>query len=635
MRLSTKLSGFDKKRYGSIEERDDLALTLLQKRLVWAGALVCFFFLAITSRLWHLQVVNGDEYKNNANRNRVRIRKIAPPRGHILDRAGREIVTNRPSFNVTLVKEDSKDITQTLKQLAPILDMTESELWEKVRLSSGNPHYYPILLKEDIDWQTLAYLEYHNRQFAGVRTEVQPVRVYPYTDLAANIIGYLGSITKKELELSREEDNYRGGDIIGKRGLEKLRESDLRGEKGKKLSEVDAKGFEQRILEEVEPLPGRDIQLTIDVDLQQVAENFMTAGEKSGAVVVLEVNSGKVLAAVSTPSIHITDFVGGISSKKWKALLDNPKKPLINKVVQGNYPPGSVYKMVTALAGLAKGVVNEKTLIFCPGHYRFGNRTYRCWKHSGHGWVNLKQAIAQSCDVYFYQVGQWVGVDGLAKFARKLGLGKKTGIEMEYEKSGLVPTKEWKQRVKKRKWQEGETLSVAIGQGSNLMTPLQIAQMTATIANGGTVYRPQLVEKVIDSNGEVIESFQPQIVEQVKGYDYFFRLIQQGMKEVVEGKRGTARRVRIKGIEIAGKTGTAQVVKVAQYRGMKEQDIPYKYRDHGWFTCYAPADKPEIAVTVLVEHGLHGSSGAGPVAHAVLQQYFADRIKKSQNISKN
>ncbi len=633
MKLSIKLPGFDKKRYGSIEERDDLSLTLLQKRLTWAAALVLFFFAAIILRLWHLQVIHGEEYKDNANRNRVRIRKIAPPRGHILDRSGREIVTNRPSFNVTLVKEDSKDITQTLKQLAPVLDMTESELWEKVRLSSGNPHYYPILLKEDIDWQTLAYLEYHNRQFAGVRTEVQPVRVYPYTDLAANVIGYLGSITKKELESLAEEDDYQGGDIIGKRGLERLRESDLRGEKGKKLSEVDAKGFEQRILEEMEPLPGRDIHLTIDVDLQQVAENFMAAGEKSGAVVVLEVNTGKVLAAVSTPSIHITDFVGGISSKKWMALLTNPKKPLINKVVQGSYPPGSVYKMVTALAGLAKGVINEKTLIYCPGHYRFGNRTYRCWKHSGHGWVNLKQAIAQSCDVYFYQVGQWVGVDGLAKFAQKLGLGKKTGIEMEYEKSGLVPTKEWKQRVKKRKWQEGETLSIAIGQGFNLMTPLQIAQMTATIANGGTVYRPQLVDKVIDPNGQVIESFQPEVIEQIKGYNYFFRLIQQGMKEVVEGKRGTARRVRIKGIEIAGKTGTAQVVKLAQYRGMKEQDIPYKYRDHGWFTCYAPADKPEIAVTVLVEHGLHGSSGAGPVARAVLQQYFAERIKNNSKIS--
>ncbi len=628
-----KFPGLDKNRYESIEEHNDSSLLLLQKRLLWAVVLILFFLLAIGARLWNLQVTHGAEYKANADRNRVRVRNITPPRGHILDRNGKEIVTNRPSFNVTLVKEESKDISKTLKQLVPVLHMTESELWEKVRLSSGNPRYYPILLKEDIDWETLAYLEYHNRQFAGVRTEVQPVRVYPYTDLAANIIGYLGSISKKELKNSAEEDNYQGGDLIGKAGLERLREKDLRGEKGRRLSEVDSKGFEQKIIEEVEPLPGRDIQLTIDVDLQRVAENFMAAGEKSGAVVVLEVNSGKVLAAVSTPSIHIADFVGGISSKKWKALLDNPQKPLINKVIQGTYPPGSVYKMVTALAGLAKGVINENTPIYCPGYYRFGNRTYRCWRHSGHGWVNLKQAIARSCDVYFYQVGQWVGVDVLADFAKKLGFGKKTGIEMEYERSGLVPTKAWKLKKKKRKWQEGETLSVAIGQGFNLMTPLQVAQMTATIANGGTVYRPQLVEKVIDPKGNILEHFHPQIMEQIKGYDFFFRLIRQGMKEVVQGKRGTARRVRIKGIEIAGKTGTAQVVKVAQYRGLEDHEIPYKYRDHGWFTCYAPADKPEIAVTVLVEHGLHGGSGAGPVARAVLQQYFADRIGNDSKTS--
>ncbi len=626
MKFSLKIPALEQIHKEKIEERDDSALLQLQKRLTVVAAIIIVFFAAIILRLWYLQITKGEEYRNSAQQNRVRVRKIAPPRGHILDRNGREIVTNRPSFNATLIKEDSTDIAKTLASLAPVLDMTQSELWSKVRQSAGNPFYYPIVLKEDINWQTLAYLEYHNRQFPGVRTEVQPLRVYPYTDLAANIIGYLGSISKRELERAKKEDGYSGGDLVGKRGLERLREKDLRGEKGKYLSEVDAKGFEQQRLEGVEPLPGRDIQLTIDANLQQVAENYMTAGEKAGAVVVLEVNTGRVLAAVSTPSIHIEDFIGGISQKKWKALLDNPQKPLINKVVQGVYPPGSVYKMVTALAGLAKGVINENTTIYCPGSYRLGNRTYRCWKHSGHGWMNLKQAIAQSCDVYFYQVGQRVGVDTLAEFAKKLGFGEKTGIEMEYEKSGLVPTKAWKKRVKKRKWQEGETLSIAIGQGFNQMTPLQIAQMTATIANGGTVFHPQLVEQITDPDGTVIEKFQPKIVKQITGYNHFFHLIQEGMKEVVQGKRGTAKKLRIKGIEIAGKTGTAQVVKIAQYRGLKEEKIPYKYRDHAWFTCYAPAEKPEIVVTVLVEHGLHGSSGAGPIARAVLKQYFADYL---------
>lgn len=619
---------FSFKDIADIAERDEGALDLLKKRLLAVTALVLFFLFIIVLRLWILQINDGEEYEKRAYGNRVRIRQLAPPRGHILDRKGREIVTNRPSFNVVLTQEDSHDLSNVLKRLAPILDMEVSELWEKIRDASDTPKYVPVLLKEDIDWQTLAYLENHNHEFSGIRTEVQPVRVYQYEDLAANIMGYLGSISKKELE-SADRTIYNGGDIVGKKGLEKEREEDLRGEKGFSYSEVDARGFEQQLLKAVEPLPGREIRLTLDVDLQQIAESYMSAGEKSGAVVAMEVKTGKLLAAVSAPSIHISDFVGGISVKKWQELLDNPKHPLINKVVQATYPPGSTYKMVTALAGLATGVISEDTVFYCPGHYSFGNRRYRCWKHSGHGSVNLLKAIGESCDVYFYQVGQRVGVDRLAEYAIKLGLGQKTGVEMEYEKSGLAPTKTWKEKYRKAKWQDGETLSVAIGQGFNLVTPLQLCVMTATLANGGKVYRPQLVEQVTDPEGNVIENFAPELVSEVTGLDRYFKRIKKGMEEVVQGKRGTARSVAIDGLTIAGKTGTAQVVKLAQYRNLKEEDIPYKYRDHAWFTCYAPAEDPEIAVTVLVEHGLHGGSGAGPIARAVLNQYFSGRLDQT------
>jgi penicillin-binding protein 2 len=595
--------------------------------LLAAAVVIIFFLIVIVLRLWFLQISNGEEYENRAYGNRVRIRQLAPPRGHILDRNNKEIVTNRPAFNVALIQEDSHDIGDVLKRLAPVLGMDVSELWAKIREASDTPRYVPVLLKEDIDWRTLAYLENHNHEFSGIRTEVQPVRVYHYNDLAANIIGYLGSISKQELE-SANRDIYRGGDIIGKKGLEKIREEDLRGEKGHSYSEVDARGFEQQLLKTVEPLPGREIRLTLDVDLQQIAEGYMSAGEKSGAVVAMEVKTGRILAAVSAPTIHINDFVGGISRAKWQELLDNPKHPLIDKVVQAMYPPGSTYKMVTALAGLAKGVIDEDTVLYCPGYYSFGNRRYRCWKHSGHGPVNLLKAIGESCDVYFYQVGQRVGVDGLAEFAEKLGLGKKTGVEMEYEKTGLAPTKEWKEKYRNAKWQDGETLSVAIGQGFNLVTPLQLCVMTATLANGGKLYRPQLVEQVIDPEGKVIENFSPELMSEITGFDRYFDLIQKGMEEVVHGKHGTARAVAIEGLRIGGKTGTAQVVRVAQYRGLKDEDIPYKYRDHGWFTCYAPAEDPEIAVTVLVEHGLHGSSAAGPIARAVLNQYFSGRLNQ-------
>ncbi len=615
-----------------ITERDDGALDVLKKRLLGAVVVVLVFFAIIVLRLWSLQITNGKEYENRAYSNRVRVRQAIAPRGHILDRNGREIVTNRPSFNVVLIQEDSHDVSDVLKRLAPVLDVDVSQLWEKIREASGTPKYLPIRLKEDIDWKTLAYLENHNQEFSGVRTEVQPVRVYHYGDFAANTLGYLGSISKKELA-KVDQEIYSGGDLIGKRGIERLRESDLRGEKGHNYSEVNARGFEQQLLKSIEPLPGREITLTLDAELQQIAESYMEAGEKAGAVVAMEVNSGRLLTVVSAPSIHIEDFVGGISYKNWQALLDNSKHPLLNKVIQGIYPPGSTYKMVTALAGLARGAIDENTVFYCPGFYRFGNRTYRCWKHSGHGPVNLEKAISQSCDVYFYQVGQRVGVDALAEFAQKLGLGKKTGVDMEHEKSGLTPTKEWKQKNRKKKWQEGETLSVAIGQGFNLVTPLQMCLMTATLANGGLVYRPQLVEKVVDPEGNVVETFKPDLMRKVEGYDRYFRLIRAGMEEVVHGKRGTARRVAIEGLRIGGKTGTAQVVKLSQYRHLKEEDIPYKYRDHAWFTCFAPAENPEIAVTVLVEHGLHGSSGAGPIAKAIMKEYFRNKLKKEQKIA--
>ncbi len=608
-----------------IEEKDDAALDILKKRLLGAAAVVLFFFAIIILRLWMLQITNGPEYENRAYSNRVRIREIAAPRGHLLDRHGREIVTNRPSFNVVLMQEDSHDVGDVLKRLAPVLKMDISELWEKVRDASGTPRYLPVRLKEDIDWQTLAYLESHNHEFSGVRTEVQPVRVYHYEDLAANIIGYLGVISKKEMA-EADPEIYSGQDIIGKRGIERLREADLRGEKGKNFTEVDAKGFEQKQLKTLEPLPGRELRLTIDADLQQVAESYMAAGDKSGAAVVLEVNTGRILAAASAPSIHIEEFIGGISKDAWQALLDNPRHPLLNKVVQATYPPGSTYKMITALAGLSKGVIDEHTTVYCPGQMSFGNRTYRCWKKGGHGTVSLTRAIGESCDVYFYQVGIKVGVDTLSEYAQKLGLGVKTGAEMEFEKEGLTPTKKWKQKARKVKWQDGETLSVAIGQGFNIATPLQICVMTAAIANGGKVYRPKLVEQVMDPDGNLTEKFSPELVSEVQGMERFLKMIRTGMEEVVHGKRGTARNVAIEGLRVAGKTGTAQVVRLAQYKGLKEQDIPYKYRDHAWFTCYAPAENPEVAVTVLVEHGLHGGSGAGPIARALLAHYFSGKI---------
>jgi penicillin-binding protein 2 len=585
------------------------------------------FAAMIVARLWYLQVDLGKEYKELAYNNRVRIRQLAAPRGRILDRNGKELVTNRPSFNVVLIREDSQNLDNVLKKLSGVLHEDVSQLWQRIREASGEPLYIPIVLKQDIDWKTLAYLENHNRELPGVRIEVVPVRVYHYGDLASHIIGYLGIISKKELAKA-DPDIYSGDDLVGKMGLEKLREGDLRGVKGISLSEVNARGFEQKMLKRVAPLPGKDIRLTLDVGMQQVAESLMAAEDKAGAVVAMEVKTGRILVAASAPQIHLEDFQGGISTEKWEALLKNPRHPLLNKVVQGLYPPGSTFKLVSALAGLATGAITADTVLYDPGFYRLGNHIYYCWKRSGHGAVDLYKAISQSCDVYFYQVGQKVGVDVLAAYAHMLGLGEKTGVEMENEQSGLIPTRAWKLKHRGRRWQEGETLSVAIGQGYDLVTPMQINLMTSIVANGGKVYLPQLVESVRDADGKIVEQFKPKELRELKGVGKYLALIRQGMVGAVNGAHGTARRARIDGITVAGKTGTAQVVKLAQFRGLKGDEIPYKYRDHAWFTCFAPAEDPEIAVTVLVEHGMHGGSGAAPIARAVLEKYFEKRLQE-------
>jgi penicillin-binding protein 2 len=342
----------------------------------------------------------------------------------------------------------------------------------------------------------------------------------------------------------------------------------------------------------------------------------------------VDVNSGRLLVLASAPKLELNEFIGGISHKAWKGMLENPYHPLINKVVQGQYPPGSTYKIVTALAGLAEGLVTPDTVVYCPGYYRFGNRVYRCWKHSGHGAVNLERAISESCDVYFYQLGQRLGVDRLASYAKRLGLGEKTGVEMEHEKPGLIPTAAWKKQRHGVAWQEGETLSVAIGQGFDLVTPVQLAMMTAAVANGGTLYQPSVIEEVRDPDGHVLERFEPKVLEHFSGQEHNLNLVRQGLVEAINGKRGTGKKAKLNGVTVAGKTGTAQVVRLKQYKHLKEEDIPYKFRDHAWFTCYTPAEKPEIAVTVLVEHGLHGSSGAAPVAKVILEKYFKDRLEQ-------
>ena len=611
-----------------IIERDEGTVDRLRRRTLKFGLGIIIIFALIIYRLYDLQIQHGQEFAQKAFSNRIRVQKLAAPRGRILDRNGEEIVTNRPSFNVVLMREDAINPEVLVKRLAPVLHEEVSAIWDRFREAADTPQHMPVVLKKDIDWQTLAYIESHkNTDFPGVEIQVQPVRVYAYGNLMSHLIGYLGIINKNELEqLPEDERRFASGDLIGKRGLERLREKDLRGEKGEAQTVVDSHGFVQARDRKEEPFPGRDIHLTLDAPMQRMVEEMMAKNDLAGAVVVMEVNTGRILVSVSAPELPLNQFAGGISKADYQALEDNLRKPQINKVVQAAYPPGSTYKMVTALAGLATGVITKDTTAFCPGYYNFGNRTYRCWKHSGHGTVELRRAVAESCDTYFYKVGQMVGVDRLAEFAHKMGLGGQSGVEMEGERAGTIPSKEWKMRTEGKKWYDGETLSVAIGQGANAVTPLQICLMTATLATNGVRMKPTIINKIVDIHSGQAKTFPPEVAERIPLNSDYMEVIRQGMMDVVQGPHGTARKVAIKGLTIAGKTGTAQVVRLAQYKGLKEAAIPYQYRDHAWFTCYAPAEKPEIAITVMVEHGLHGGSAAGPIARAILRTYFKDRL---------
>jgi len=613
-----------------LPKRDESDLGGYRRKALYSFFMAILFFATITARLWFLQVEQGEYYNLLADSNRVRSIDITAPRGNIYDSKGREIVTNRPSFNVVWIRESNKINDDWLKRLTKLLRQDSATLLEKIRKMAGTPGHIPVRLAEDIDWETVARIENNRMYLPEIKIEVVPLRVYHYGNLASHLIGYMGEISKTELEKA-DKELYKGGDLIGKMGLERLREQDLRGEKGSNNMEVNALGFEQQNLKDIEPQPGKDLYLTIDVELQKIAEEEMAAKNWAGAVVAIEANTGRLLAVASAPQLHLDEFVGGISQKDWKAMLDNPLHPLINKVVQGQYPPGSTYKPVTAFAGLAEGVINPDSPVFCPGSMQFGNRTYRCWRKGGHGTISLKRALAESCDVYFYTVGLKLGVDRLAKYARMFGLGEKSGIEMEHEKSGIVPSSEWKKKRYKTKWHEGETISIAIGQGYDLMTPLQVAQMTAVIANGGTLYKPAVVEKMVDADGEAVGVFQPEVLSRISGQGRNLKLIREGMVDAVNSRRGTGREAQIDeqhGIIVGGKTGTAQVVRIAQYMHLKEQDIPYEYRDHAWFTCFAPAVNPEIVVTVLVEHGLHGGTASAPIAAKILNKYFEQKFSE-------
>jgi penicillin-binding protein 2 len=592
----------------------------IKVRIIIFTLLIAVSFSFLLLRLWYLQVIKSDELKLQAENNRMRVVPLKAYRGKIFDRDGREIISNRPSFNLSIIPEYIKDMDRILSLIASRVKIDAEKI--KREIKNDSTPFQSIIIKKDISWDEVAFVEEHSLDLPGVFLEIEPMRNYLYGETGSHIFGYLGEITKTQLEGLKASD-YRLGDFIGQYGIEKRYESILKGKRGSKYVEVDVAGRELKVFKQIDPDFGYNLYLTIDVELQREAESLFEG--KNGAVVAIDPRDGGILAMVSKPSFNPNMFAGGVPKEYWSNIINDAYKPLQNRAIQGQYPPGSVFKIVTAAAGLEEGVITPDTTIDCPGYFKLGKKSYRCWRKNGHGRMNLRNAIIQSCDVYFYTVGFRLGIDRLSRYAFGFGLGSLTDVALEGEKAGLIPTEEWKESVKGEPWILGETISASIGQGFNLVTPIQMANMIAAVANGGTLYRPKIIFKAEAADKKLIKDEDSKIRGRLSVSQKTLDMVRDALHGVVSDPRGTGRASGIKGIEVAGKTGTAQVIRMADMDEKEDEDIPYEFRDHAWFAAFAPYENPLIALAVLVEHGGHGGSAAAPIAGKLIKSYVESR----------
>lgn len=568
---------------------------------------VALLFFIFTMRFWYLQIHKGTEYLQKSQANRLRQEQIYAPRGLLRDRNGVLLAENRPSYALALVREDSADIPATLAQVSRwtgvSLDDLTARYQKGVRLV---PRFAPLVLVSDLSVENVANVEAFQHQWPGVRIISQPRRFYPQGESMAHILGYVAEANEKEL---RKDTSLRLGDSVGKLGIELTWEQFLRGEKGLREMEVDVTGRELQDRVARPPLVGEEFLLSIDVELQKNIYELMKG--QAGAVVVMNPDTGELLSLVTAPSYDNNLFVGGLSHKEWQALRDDPLFPLQNRPIQSMYPPGSVWKLMMAGLILEKGISPYKK-VFCNGAYPLGNHVFRCWHKYGHGKVDLRKSLIHSCDVYYYDISIELGIDAMSSFATACGFGERTGIDLPYEQRGLVPSREWKWKRYKETWKAGESLLVSIGQGSVLVTPLQMAYFMSAVVNGGTLLRPQLVAHAIpDAQGTLPIS--PKYCARIKKY----------MRDTVETPRGTAKVLRRQDAIIGGKTGTAQVVKIGAER-RKKKDMEYWERDHAWIASFGEKKGERYVVVVMLEHGGGGGSDAGPVARDVYKLLYGD-----------
>jgi len=590
----------------------------LEPRIVAITVVMIAVLCAVAVRLYYLQVLHHSELSELADRNRIRIVRLSAPRGLVFDRNHVPLVDTKPSFDAVVVPEDTDDLSDTAAKLEKYLGQDHIASKVENAEDEDRPAYQPVTVAERLSWPQVVALETHQLELPGVSLSITPGRHYLYGSLAAHLLGYVGEVTESDL---RKNAGYRMGDEIGKFGLERGWENFLRGDAGGEEVEVDSVGRRMRVLKEIADKPGQSVVLTIDLQLQQAAEAAMEG--KNGSLVAVDPNTGEILAMVSHPTFDPNVFGAGVREADWKSLTTDPNHPLENRAIQGIYPPGSTFKIVEAVAGLEEGTLHADTAYNCPGGLWFGGREYHCWRKQGHGTIELHDAIVRSCDVYFYDVGQRLGVDRIAKWANAMGLGLKSGIALHGESAGVIPSSEWKQKRFHERWYPAETLSVAIGQGYVAVTPLQMAQVAAMIASGGFRYKPHFVRYVEGLDGGIAKAYQPKIEGQFKLSPDDLDTIRNAMCDVVNSPWGTAHMARLDNVTVCGKTGTAQMVGDKEGEaGEKEEDIPLKYRDHAWFIAFAPKEHPQIALSCIVEHGGHGGSAAAPVIHDVLKRFF-------------
>lgn len=585
----------------------------IQKRLPLLMAFIILFAMVLFFRLWYLQVVKGATYQELAESNRIRPVKLRPPRGIIYDRNGRPMVENVLTFDVSLVPEDASYIEDTIRRLSPIVRMKPEDIRKALDDADDvRGKYEPVKIVEEAPWDEVAMVEARQEDLPGVIIEPEHRRYYPYGGMASHQFGYIGKVTRTQ----KKQDQADTGMLVGQGGLEKTYDKLLRGVAGRRMIQVNAAGMKVKDLGIEEPKPGTDIFLTIDLDVQRAAEDGL--GPRAGAVVAMDPNSGEVLALVSHPTYDPNLFPRGISPRDWVKLSNDPGHPLYNRAVQSVYPPGSTFKIVVSLAGLDSGKIDPYDKVTCTGSLRTGNRSFRCWKKGGHGVVDFHKGLVESCDVYFYTMGDRMGFDFVAEYARKLGLGGKTDIALADEKPGLVPTAAWKREKVREPWYPADNFINSIGQGFLQVSPIQAAQMIAAVANGGVFYKPQLLKRSRNRVTGEEQVYHPVQKRRVTFDADALARVRSALLGVTSESGGTAHGAATPLATVAGKTGTAQVIaqKVAGGR------LTATTQDHAWFVAYAPADAPKIAVAVLVEHGGHGGAAAAPVARKVIEEYF-------------